>query len=112
MVNPGVSDDDHSGLLERSGDVVSEGTGGESASDSLGTGEGAVLEDGTVTVGSGRDNTDVVGVLDGSEDTGSKNELLPGLADVDNVDTFAVISSHPSDESIKLDPPSARLFQT
>lgn len=88
VVNPGVSDDDHSGLLERSGDVVSEGTGGESASDSLGTGEGAVLEDGTVTVGSGGDDTDVVGVLDGSEDTSSKDELLPGLADVDNVDTI------------------------
>jgi hypothetical protein len=27
-------------------------------------------------------------VLDGSNDTGSEDELLPGLANVDQVDTF------------------------
>lgn len=87
VVNAGVGHDDEAGLLERAGDVVCEATGGESASDSLGAGVRSVLEDGTVAIWARRDDTDVVGVLDGGNDTGSENDLLPSLADVDEVDT-------------------------
>jgi hypothetical protein len=87
VVDSGVGDDDHSRLLERSGDVVGEVTGGESAGDGLSTGEAGELEDGSVAVRSGRDDGDVVRVLDGSEDSGGEDELLPGLAEVDDVDT-------------------------
>jgi hypothetical protein len=41
-----------------------------------------------VTVRSGRDDGNVGGVLDGGEDSGSEDELLPGLADVEDVDTW------------------------
>ena len=42
-------------------------------------------EDGTVTVGTSRDDTDIVGVLNSGNDTGGENELFPGLANVDDV---------------------------
>lgn len=87
VVNSGVSDNDDSGLLERSGDVVGEGTRGESASDGVGTSEAGVLEDSSVTVRSGRDDTDISRVVDGGKDSGSEDDLLPGLADVEEVDT-------------------------
>lgn len=72
---------------------------------------GGELEDGTLTVGTGRDDANVGRVLDGGDDTGSEDNLLPGrllaidpllrivqgkfclcsnipgLANVDNVDT-------------------------
>lgn len=72
-----VGDDNQTGLLERTGDVVGEGTGGETTGDGLGAGVGGELEDGTLTVGTGRDDTDVRGVVDGGDDTGSQDDLLP-----------------------------------
>lgn len=72
-----VGDDDQTGLLERTGDVVGEGTGGETTGNGLGAGVGGELEDGTLTVGTGRDDTDVGGVVDGGDDTGSQDNLLP-----------------------------------
>lgn len=91
VVNTGVGDDDETGLLERAGDVVGEGTGGEAACDGLSTDVGSEFEDGTVTVGTSGNDTDVVGVLDSSDDSGSKDELLPGLANVEDVDALRVI---------------------
>lgn len=44
------------------------------------------LEDGTVSVRAGRDDSYVGGVLDGGDDTRSEDDLLPGLGDVDDVD--------------------------
>lgn len=72
-----VGDDDQTGLLERTGDVVGEGTGGETTGNGLGAGVGGELEDGTLTVGTGRDDTDVRRVVDGGDDTGSQDNLLP-----------------------------------
>jgi hypothetical protein len=72
-----VGDDNQAGLLERAGDVVGEATGGEASSDGGSAGVGGELEDGTLTVGTGRDDTDVGGVLDGDDDTGSEDNLLP-----------------------------------
>jgi len=89
VVDTRVGDDDDPGLLERSGDVVGERTRGESSSNGLSTGEPSVLQDSSVTVGTSGDDTDVVGVVDGGEDSGSKDDLLPSLSDVDDVDSVA-----------------------
>lgn len=72
-----VGDDDQTGLLERAGDVVGEGTRGETTGDGLSTGVGGELQDGTLTVGTSGDNTDVGGVVNGSNDTGGQDNLLP-----------------------------------
>lgn len=76
-IGAGVGDDDQTGLLERTGDVVGEGTGGETTSDGLGTGVGGELEDGTLSVGTSGDDTDIGGVVDGGDDAGGEDNLLP-----------------------------------
>ena len=91
MVDSGVGDDDHSGFLEGLGDVIGEVTGGESTGNGLSTGETSHLEDSSVTVRSSRDDGNVCGVLDGGENSGSKDELLPGLTDVEDVDTWMLV---------------------
>ena len=88
VVGQGVGDDDQTGLLEGTGDIVGEGTGGEATGNGLGTGVRGELQSGTLTVGAGRDDADISGVLDGDDDTGSENDLLPGLSDVDDVETY------------------------
>lgn len=72
-----VGDDDQAGLLEGTGDVVGEVTGGETTGDWGGTGVGGELEDGTLSVRAGGDDGDVGGVVDGGDDTGSEDNLLP-----------------------------------
>ena len=72
-----VGNDDETGLLERAGDVVGEVTGGEATSNGGGTGVGGELENSTLAVGTSGDHTDISGVVDGRDDTGSKNDLFP-----------------------------------
>ena len=74
-----VGDDDEAGLLEGAGDVVGEVTGGETTGNGASTGVGGELQDGTLTVGTGRDNADIGGVVDGGDDTGGQDDLLPSV---------------------------------
>jgi hypothetical protein len=76
-VGAGVGDDDQAGLLERAGDVVGEGTGGEAAGDGLGASVGGELEDGTLAVGTGGDDADIARVVNGGDDAGGEADLLP-----------------------------------
>lgn len=76
-IGAGVGDDDQAGLLERPGDVVGERTGGEAAGNGLGAGVGGELEDGTLAVGAGRDDADIARVVNGGNDAGSEDNLLP-----------------------------------
>jgi hypothetical protein len=41
-----------------------------------------------MAVGTGRDDTDIIRVLNGSNDTSSENELFPGLSNVENMNTW------------------------
>ena len=45
------------------------------------------LQNSTLTVSTGRDGNNIRSIGDSCNDTGSKNDLLPGLANVDNVNT-------------------------
>jgi hypothetical protein len=72
-----VGDDDEAGLLERAGDVIGEVTGGEATGDSRGTSVSGELEDGTLAVGAGADGGNVGGVVDGYDDAGCQDDLLP-----------------------------------
>jgi hypothetical protein len=76
-VGAGVGDDDQTGLLERTGDVVGEGAGGEATGNGLGTGVGGELQDGALAVGTSGDDADVAGVVDSGDDPGGKGDLLP-----------------------------------
>ena len=88
VVNARVGDDNQARLLERAGDVVGEVARGEAAGDGLRASVGRKLEDGAVTVRAGRDDADVVRVLDRGNDTRGEDNLLPGLANVDDVDAY------------------------
>ena len=76
-IGAGVRDDDQTGLLERPGNVIGERTGGEATGDGLGTGVGGELQDGTLAVGTGADDADIGRVINGGDDAGSENDLLP-----------------------------------
>lgn len=76
-VGAGVGDDDEAGLLERTGDVVGEVTGSETTSNGDGTSVGGELQDSTLTIWTSGDNANISWVVNGSNDTGSKDDLLP-----------------------------------
>lgn len=87
-VSAGVSDDNDGGLTVQLSDVVSEVTGGETAGNGGGTGVGTELQDGTLAESTGRADSNVRRVGDGSDDSGGQHNLLPGLGDVDHRDTI------------------------
>ena len=100
-IGAGVGNDDEAGLLERTGDVVGEGTGGEATGDGDGTGVGGELEDSALAVGTGRDDTDIGGVVDGGDDAGGEDNLLPkirGLANPSHVALRAIARGVPIEQ--------------
>lgn len=97
VVGSGIGDDQQTGLLERSGDVVGERSGGESAGNGGGATVVGELEHGSLAVGSGRDGHDIGGVGHGGDDSGGKLDLLPGLSDVDDVDTVGSLLENVGD---------------
>jgi len=90
MIHPRVGNNDKTRLLKRTSDIVSEGTRSETTSDSLSTGVGGKFQDGTMAIGTGGNDTDIIRVLDSSDDTSSKNKFLPSLANVENMDTCEI----------------------
>ena len=76
-VSARVGDDDEAGFLERPGNVVGEVTGGETTSNGSSTGVSGELQDGTLAIGTSRDDTDVGGVVNGGDNTGGQDNLLP-----------------------------------
>ena len=73
-----IGDDDESRFLEGAGDVVGEVTRGETTGNGLRTGVSRELEDGTLTIWTGRDDTDIGWVVDSCDDSCSEDNLLPG----------------------------------
>jgi hypothetical protein len=111
-VGAGIGDNDEAGFLEGSSNVVGEVTRGETTSDGDGTGVCGKLQDSALTVGASRDDTDIGRVVNSCDDTGceddflpvvnmleyslcllqrlrsSQNILIPGLANVDDIDSI------------------------
>jgi len=85
MIDSGIGDDEESGLSEGALVLVSERTGGVSAGNWGSSGLGGELEDGSLSLGLARDDGDISWVLDGSDGSGGEHELLPGLAEVEDV---------------------------
>lgn len=72
-----VSDDDKAGLLEGSSDVIGERSWSETTSDGLSSGMSSELEDSTLTVWTSGNGTNIGGVVDGNDYSGSEDNLLP-----------------------------------
>ncbi|KAL7549503.1 hypothetical protein ACHAWF_012770, partial [Thalassiosira exigua] len=86
-VRAGVRHDQQAWFPELLRDLVGEGSGGEPPRNALGAGVMGELEHGPHPPGTGRDSHDVLGVLDGDDDAGGESNLLPRLADVEDVET-------------------------
>ena len=87
VIDSRVGHDDDSRLLETLRDVIGKVTRSESTSNGLGTSESSVFQDCSMSIWSSRDDTDIVRVVNRSEDSSCKDELFPSLANVQNVDT-------------------------
>ncbi len=89
VVDARVGHDDQARLLEGAGDVVRERAGGETSRDRLRASVGGILEHRAMAIRPCGDHTDVVRVLDSGNNSSSKDELLPCLSNVDEVDACA-----------------------
>ena len=76
-IGSGVGYDDEARLFEGSGNVVGEVTGSEAACNCDGSGVSGKLEDGTLAIGTSRDDTNVCWIVDGNDDAGCKDDFLP-----------------------------------
>lgn len=115
VIHTGVGNNDKTRLLKRTSDVVSERTGGETTSDCLSTGVSGEFQDGTVTVRTSRNDTDIIRIFDSSDDTSSEDKFLPSLANVKNVNACEIENTCETTVSRLVtisNTPSALLFQT
>ena len=74
-----VGQDDQARFLKGAGDVVGEVPWREATCDSDGTSVGGELENGSLTIGTRRDNADVGWVVDCGDDAGCEDDLLPAV---------------------------------
>jgi len=88
VVSDGVSDDQEARLNEALLGLVGESTRSEAGTNVGAASVGGELEDSALADLASRDDNDVLRVLDSDDDTSSEAELLPGLADVDDVNTI------------------------
>lgn len=81
-------------LFEGTRIVVGECTRSKSSSNSSGADMSSKLQDCSLSIRTGTDDDDISGILDRGNDAGGKNEFLPGLANVDYVDTVGTSFPH------------------
>jgi len=113
-IGAGIGDDNETGLLERAGDVVGEGTGGEATGNGDGTGVRSELKHGTLTIGTGRDDADIGGVVHSGDDASSKDNLLPKNAKAGQRVLYLQLSCRNNYQVLPMLmtlTPSARVFQ-
>jgi len=91
VVDGRVGDHDQARLLVAVLGVIGEGTGGEPAGGGGAADEPSKLQDGPVAHLLGGDHADVLGVLDGGDDPGGQDDLLPHLADVEDAGAALVL---------------------
>merc|ERR1719445_1314713 len=91
MVGPGVADYKKPGLSESGLDLISEGTGSEPSSNRTGSNVPCKLENSSLSIRPTGHHEDISRVLYGSNSPGSQHKLLPGLLQIDDVDTIGLL---------------------
>ena len=74
-----IGDDDKARFFERASNVVGEVTRGETPSDGNSTGMSGELEDGTLTVWAGRNDSNIGGVVNRCDDSSCEDDFLPKI---------------------------------
>lgn len=97
---PWVSQDKQTRLLEALLNLIGEGTGCMAPGQSLAAGVLAELEHGALSIRTSRQDTHILRILNAYDDASSHDELVPGLAQVDNVDTSVLA---PADVALHLE---------
>jgi hypothetical protein len=92
VVGSGISNNQQARLDEVSLDLIGECSRGVTSSHGGSSSIFGELQDSTLSVGLGRNNTNISGVLNGSNNTGSQDKLLPSLLEINDVDSFNIIS--------------------
>uniref|UniRef100_A0A0K2U593 Uncharacterized protein n=1 Tax=Lepeophtheirus salmonis TaxID=72036 RepID=A0A0K2U593_LEPSM len=88
MIRTWIGYDEESGLTESSLDLIGESSRSKSSSDGSGADVAGKLKNGSLSVRSRADHKDVSGILDCGNRTSRQHELLPGLTQIDDVDTI------------------------
>merc|ERR1719430_2401090 len=91
MVGSGVSDQKQPWLAESSLDLIGECSRSEAASNGVAANISGELEDSSLSSGPCGDHVHIPWVLNSGDSTGSKDQLLPGLLEVDDVDTTSLL---------------------
>merc|ERR1719153_949703 len=91
VVSPGVADKKQSWLPESCLDLVGEGSRGETASNGGATNVSGELEDSPLSLRPACDNINVHRVLHRGDGTRSKQKLLPGFLEVDDVHSISLL---------------------
>jgi hypothetical protein len=94
VIGAGIGEHEHAGLVEALHDLVRVGTGSVAAGDRLGAGVLGVLEHRALAVGPGGLHHNIGGVLDRDENARGEHELVPGLAEVHDVDAILTAFPH------------------
>ena len=96
VVSPWIGDQKHARLHERILDLIGQRTRSEPAVNILSPCVLRKLENGTLTVGTGTNSTDIGRVFNGNNHTGRQHQLLPGHVEIENVDTILPSGIHVS----------------
>lgn len=88
MVQTWVRNNDETGLLEVLLDLVSQRTRNETAEERGGSGVGGVLQQGALSDWERRDDANIGWVFNGSDGAGGQKKLFPGLAKVQQMNTY------------------------
>lgn len=88
MIGPWVGEDEQTGLAEGGLELIGKCTRRMPSSNGVRASVLRELEDGALAVGAGRLDNDVLGVLNGNNHPRRELQLLPCLAEVDDVDTY------------------------
>merc|ERR1719233_640556 len=91
MVSPWVGNQKQPGLAESSLDLISECSRSEAASNGVAANISGELEDSSLSGGPSGHHVHILWVLNSSDSTGSKDQLLPGLLQVNDVDTACLL---------------------
>merc|ERR1719505_115249 len=94
LVPYGLAEITQTWLTEGLLNLICEGTRCEAASNGSSTSMLGKFEDSSCSIGSSRNNTDISRVLNSSNNSGSKNNLLPSFLQVDYMDTITFTFVH------------------